>query len=136
MRTDLNGRSPFADLLGRNVLAVDHEAQSVEIEYLARDEFTNRLGILSGGMLSAMLDSVTSVAALATLPDGVAAVHKELKVTYRKMARPGRFAGYGRVVGHDEREIRTHGELRNEAGEVMAEAEAVLRILKLKDRYQ
>lgn len=132
MRNDLNGRSPFADLVGRNVIAVDEAEQTVEIEYIAQPEFTNRLGILSGGMISAMLDSVTSVAALATLPDGMAAVHTELHVKYRKMSKPGRFVGRGRVRERSEREIRTHGELRDATGEVLAEAEAVLRILEKK----
>lgn len=130
MRGDLNDRSPFADLVGRHVAAANAETGEVEVEYTAQSSFTNRMGILSGGMLSAMLDSVTSLAGLATLPEGGAVVHTELRVRYLKPGKPGKMVGRGRVMERGEREIRTRGELFNEAGELLAEAEATLRILR------
>jgi uncharacterized protein (TIGR00369 family) len=132
MRDDLRGDSPFGELVGRNIVGADADGKAIEVEYAARQEFTNRIGTISGGMLSAMLDSVTGLAALLVVPAESTAVHTELKVEYLRAARPGRLTGRARVVEHVARDIRAEGELHDAEGNVVARGVAKLRMVHKK----
>lgn len=130
MRRDLDGRSPYGDLIGRTIVSVDPEARAVEVAYEAREVFVNRRGTVAGGMLSGMLDSVTGLAALAALPDDLGAAHTTLRVEYLRPARPGRLIGRARVTELGDRDIQARGELIDDDGVTLARAEATLRILR------
>ena len=129
MRKDLQGHSPYGVLIGTTILNVDADAKEIEVGYEARNEFTNRIGTISGGMLSAMLDSATGLAALVSLPQDLTAVHTSLKVEYLRPAHPGRLTGRARVVEQVARDIRSEGELLDADGTIVARGEATLRVL-------
>ena len=131
MREDLHRHSPYGQMMGTSILDADADAKTIEVSYEARHEFTNRVGTISGGMLSAMLDSVTGLAALVALPEELTAVHISLKVVYVRPVRPGTLTGRARVVEHTDRDIRSQGELLDAEGTV-ARAEATLRVLRKK----
>ncbi len=132
MREDLHGHSPYGELVGTTVLSADVDGKAIEVGYEARHEFTNRIGTISGGMLSAMLDSVTGLAALVALPEELTAVHTSLKVEYLRPVRPSRLTGRARVVEHVDRDIRSEGELLDAEGTIVARGEATLRVLRKK----
>ena len=132
MRKDLHGHSPYGELIGTTILSADAEGKAIEVAYEAREEFTNRIGTVSGGMLSAMLDSVTVLAALVALPEELTAAHTTLRVEYLRPVRPGRLTGRARVLELGEREIQSQGELIDGDGTTVARAEATLRILRKK----
>ena len=132
MRRDLHGHSPYGELIGTTILSADAEDKAIEVAYEAREEFTNRIGTVSGGMLSAMLDSVTGLAALIALSEDLTAAHTTLRVEYLRPVRPGRLSGRARVVEHGDREIRSQGELIDGDGMTVARGEATLRILRKK----
>jgi uncharacterized protein (TIGR00369 family) len=130
MRQDLQGSSPFGEWLARTVVDVDPKRRTIEIVYEAREEFANRHGTVAGGMLSAMLDSVTGLVALIALPDELTALHTTLDVEYLRPARVGRLIGRGRVLDQTDRDIRSEGELLDADGNVVARARAALRVLR------
>jgi len=132
MRKDLHGHSPYGELIGTTILSADAEGKAIEVAYEAREEFTNRIGTISGGMLSAMLDSVTGLAALVALPEELTAAHTTLRVEYLRPVRPGRLTGRARVLELGEREIQSQGELIDGEGTTVARGEATLRILRKK----
>jgi uncharacterized protein (TIGR00369 family) len=132
MREDLHGNSPFGELVGRTIVNADADGKAIEAEYEARQEFTNRFGTISGGMLSAMLDSVTGLAALVAVAEELTAVHTALKVEYIRAVRPGRLTGRARVVEHVGREIRSEGELLDAEGNVVARGVAKLKVVRRK----
>ena len=132
MRKDLHGHSPSGELIGTRILSADAEGKAIEVAYEAREEFTNRIGTVSGGMLSAMLDSVTGLAALVALPEELTAAHTTLRVEYLRPVRPGRLTGRARVLELGEREIQSQGELIDGDGTTIARGEATLRILRKK----
>jgi len=134
MRQDLQGNSPYAKLVGTTILHADGNGKSVEVGYEAQEGFTNRMGTVSGGMLSAMLDSVTGLAALVALPEELTAVHTTLKVEYLRPVQPGWLTGRARVVEQTDRDIRSHGELLDTEGTIVVRGEATLRILRKKPR--
>ena len=128
MREDLHGHSPYGDLVGTKIVSADPTTGTIVVEYVARQDFTNRIGIVSGGMLSAMLDSVTGLAALVSLPNELVAVHTTLQIEYVRPARPGPLTGSAEVVEQSDREIRSRGELTAPDGTTIARGEATLRI--------
>ncbi len=132
MREDLEGHSPYGELVGTTIVSVDTDARAIEVGYEAKPEFTNRIGTISGGMLSAMLDSVTGLGALVALPEDLTAAHTSLKVQYLRAALPGRLTGRGRVVEYADRDIRSEGELLDAEGTTVARGEATLRVLRKK----
>ena len=132
MRKDLHAHSPYGALLGTTIVHADNAAKTVEVSYEAKYEFTNRIGTVSGGMLSAMLDSVTCLGALVALPDEFTAAHTSLKVDYLRPARPGKLIGRARVLKYEDRDIRSAGELFDSEGHMVARGEATLRVIRKK----
>ena len=129
MRTDLGRHSRFGAWLGTEVMGVDAERRTVEVRYQPRDEATNRFGTLAGGVIAAMLDSLTGLAGLAVLPEGTAAVHRALAIDYLRPATPGPIRGIGRVLERDERAVACEGELFDASNALVARGRAELRVL-------
>src|SRR5580704_6626573 len=94
---------PAAALLGREILAIDAQAQEIRLRYAARADFANRHGTVQGGFLAAMLDSATGMAVMLSLPPDQTAITTRLDVSYLKPARLGPLHATSRVVARDER---------------------------------
>jgi uncharacterized protein (TIGR00369 family) len=107
MPRNFRGNSPYAESLGRAIMRTDVEERSVEVTYQASEEFTNRMGTVSGGVFSGMLDSLTGLAALIVLPEDRTAAHTKLEFEYLRPARPGRLVGQARVIAMGERDIQS-----------------------------
>jgi Integrase core domain len=58
---------PAAQLLGWKLLEVDPERTTIKVEFQARPEFVNPVGLIQGGFLAAMLDDTLGPALVATL---------------------------------------------------------------------
>ena len=121
--------SRFGQWLGAEVVATDSGRRTVEVRYAPRGDATNRFGALAGGVIAAMLDSLTGLAALAALPEGSAAVHRALSVEYLSPAAPGPLRGIGRANAPDGRAITCEGELFGPDGTLVARARAELRVV-------
>ena len=126
----LESATPGADLVGRKVLGVDSSTGEVRLAFLARPEFANRHGTVSGGFLAAMLDSVTAAPILASLPEELTVVTTDLRVQYEKPAPLGELFGCGRISSRDDREVHSEGELTDPAGDVVARAIATFRLVR------
>lgn len=122
--------SPAAKLLGREILSRDPETGEVSVRFTARQEFYNRSGIVHGGFIAAMLDSVTGTAVAPCVPEGSWAVTARLDTRFHKPAGAGPIFGLARVVEADARHVRIEGELKDEAGAVIATATSEMRILR------
>jgi uncharacterized protein (TIGR00369 family) len=88
------------------------------------------MGSVQGGFLAAMLDDTLGPALVATLPDGAFAPTLELKVSFLRPASPGRIIGTGRLVHRGGSIAFLAGELRDEAGNMLATATATARIIR------
>jgi uncharacterized protein (TIGR00369 family) len=129
----LEGRRPAPPAtatLGWTLSWVAPERGEIEVCFDARDGFTNPMGNVQGGFLAAMLDDTMGPAVAATLADGEFAPTLELKVSFLRPAAPGRITGTGRVVHRGGSIAFLAGELRNEAGEVLATATATARVIR------
>lgn len=121
---------PAAELLGWKLSWVAPERGEIEVCFEAGERFVNPVGKVQGGFLTAMLDDTLGPALVATLPDGEFAVTLELKVSFLRPADPGPITGTGRVVHRGGSIAFLAGELRDDAGEVLATATATARIVR------
>jgi len=116
--------------MGTTIVSVDVDRRTIETSYDLGREATNRIGTIAGGMICAMLDSVTGLVALSILPTNQVIVHTSLRVEYLRPARPGTIRARGEVRERTERDIRSRGELFAPDGKRLATAEATLRIIE------
>jgi uncharacterized protein (TIGR00369 family) len=121
---------PAAAMLGWELSWVAPERGEIEVFFDAHQGFANPMGNVQGGFLAAMLDDTLGPALVATLADGEFAPTLELKVSFLRPAAPGRLTGTGRVVHRGGTIAFLAGELRNEAGEVLATATATARVIR------
>jgi acyl-coenzyme A thioesterase PaaI-like protein len=61
---------PAAVLLGWQLLSVDPDAGTIEVAFMATEQFVNLVGVVQGGFLAAMLDDTLGPALVATLGPG------------------------------------------------------------------
>lgn len=115
---------PAALLLGWKLLAVDPEHGTIRLEFEARPEFVNPIGVIQGGFLTAMLDETVGGAIAATLDTGGFAPTIELKVNFIRPARVGPIVAEGRVVHRGISLVFLQGELRTVEGQLIATASA------------
>jgi uncharacterized protein (TIGR00369 family) len=121
---------PATAMLGWALSWVAPERCEIEVFFDAHEGFSNPMGNVQGGFLAAMLDDTMGPALAATLADGEFAPTLELKVSFLRPAAPGRITGTGRVVHRGGSIAFLAGELRNEAGEVLATASATARVIR------
>ncbi|HET6952888.1 MAG TPA: hotdog fold thioesterase [Acidimicrobiales bacterium] len=122
---------PAAATLGWELRAVDPDRGTIEVGYAATEAFTNPMGNVQGGFLAAMLDDTLGPALVATLGPGQFAPTLELKVSFLRPARPGRYVGRGRVVHRGGTVAFLEGTLADADGVVVATASATARIVKV-----
>ncbi|QEC47250.1 PaaI family thioesterase [Baekduia soli] len=104
------GPGPFAGLLGFRILHADRDGATVEAD--PGPEHGNRIGIVHGGFLSALLDTTTGWAVQAHLPPGIGAPHVQMSIQYVRAAATGatlscrgRCVSAGRSICSAEAEI-------------------------------
>ena len=87
-----------AATLGFEFVDADPDAGWIEVAFTATEAFTNPMGEVLGGFLSAMIYDTVGPALLATLSPNEFQETLELKTTFLAPARPGRLLGRGRVI--------------------------------------
>jgi uncharacterized protein (TIGR00369 family) len=126
--------SPARRVLGYEQVSLDPEAGTAETSYDAVEDFTNSAGIIQGGFLAAMLDSVMGTALMAALEPGTFTPTLDLHVSYLRPARVGRIRAQGRVRHRGGSIGFVEGELRDEAGELLATGSATMKIRRPRTR--
>ena len=99
---------PVAGLLSAQPIRCDPVHGRITLTFQARREFTNLMGSVQGGMLTAMLDLAMSFAVLCSLEDGHVVPSLEVKTSFIAPARPGE-AHRRRYVGPPGTQHRLHG---------------------------
>jgi uncharacterized protein (TIGR00369 family) len=123
---------PAAATLGFKLLDIDESQGTIRVQFEGRPEFVNPMGVIQGGFLTAMLDDTLGPALVATLDADSFAPTIELKVNFIRPAPVGKLIGEGRVVARGGSIAFLAGELRTEAGELLATASATARIVTKK----
>ena len=91
-------RCPMEELLHWQFDHYDETSGLLRVSFLLDDRFTNPIGTIHGGAIAAMLDNTIGPVIVAQLPPHHFAPTLELKTSFLRAARPGRFVGEGRVL--------------------------------------
>jgi uncharacterized protein (TIGR00369 family) len=121
---------PAEKTLGFKFVDAVPNSGQITLEFEAKAEFCNVLGNIGGGFIAAMLDEVTSLAPATTYQPGEFGPTLELKVNFIKAGQPGRLRGIGRTISRTSSIAFVEGELRDEAGGLIATASATIRIIR------
>jgi uncharacterized protein (TIGR00369 family) len=125
---------PIARLMGWRCVSVDREKGEMVVSYQARPEFANPVGMVQGGMLSAMLDDVMSPAATLGLAAGEAVQTLEMKTSYFSPAKIGTIIARGWVRRRGRDILFLEAQLEGEDGKLIATASATARRFVLPTR--
>src|SRR5918997_1830799 len=117
---------PIAMLMQFDIRAL--EEGRVEFGCTLDESVYNPIGVVHGGLVCTMLDTVAGCAVHTTLPAGFAYTSIELKVNYLRAvhATSGPLTAVGTVVKPGRRVAFAEGEVRDAAGKVVANATSSL----------
>ncbi len=121
--------SGAAELLDMEPLEFDCEKGRARLAFQAGVRFTNRAGVVQGGVLCAMLDEGMALAAVAMDQFTTVVPTLELKASFLAPAKPGRFVVEGEVVRKGGSIAFIEARLFDEAGELVASGSTTVRIV-------
>jgi uncharacterized protein (TIGR00369 family) len=131
MRDGVLPPPPIAALVQMDIVAV--EEGRVEFGCTVDESLYNPIGVVHGGLVCTLLDTVAGCAVHSTLPLGVGYTSIELKVTYLRAVTQasGRLTAVGTVVKPGRRVAFAEGQVLDEAGRVVATASSSLLVFPL-----
>jgi uncharacterized protein (TIGR00369 family) len=103
---------------------VDVAAGDVSFTCLPDESAYNPIGVVHGGLVCTLLDSVLGCAVQSTLPAGIGYTSVELKVSYLRPVHrdTGELRARGRVIKPGRRVAFAEADVRDSAGKVVATA--------------
>jgi len=129
----LNTRKPkFLEDFGCVITNIDPEKRSCEMDFDVPLHFCHSGNIIQGGFVTTMLDAVCTFSVFGTNPNVIKLATLELKVTYLKASRAGKFKAIGSIESMGRSIAFLTGELFNEAGEKTASITTTAKI-KIKE---
>ena len=111
---------PFNEYLGVQVVKMEQGRAEAVLD-LAPHHLNGR-GVVHGGVLSAVLDTVMGAAVISAIPKEWWCATTSLSVQFLEGGRGGRVSASGDVVRRGKRVAFVHGELRDESGRMLATA--------------
>ena len=122
---------PIAKLMQMGITAL--EEGRVEFTCDLDESVYNPIGVVHGGLVCTMLDTVAGCAVHTTLPAGVGYTSIELKVNYLRAvhASSGPLTAVGRVVKPGRRVAFAEGEVLDVAGRTVATASSSLLVFPI-----
>lgn len=97
------------------------DGEKVWTEFEAISDYEGYKGIIHGGIITALLDETMDKAC--RIMTGAVTVTAKLEIRFRREARVGmKLLIEGRATGRNDRYYEAVGTVRNEAGELLAEA--------------
>jgi uncharacterized protein (TIGR00369 family) len=122
-------RPACAELLGWRLIEQDAARGWVRIGFTARPEFLNPAGFVQGGILAAMLDDTMGPAALVMTEGRGFTSTIDMNVSFLAPAKAGPLFGEGKVIQLGKTVAFLQGELRDEAGTLIARATSSARMI-------
>jgi uncharacterized protein (TIGR00369 family) len=108
---------------------------TVEFRCQPDESAYNPIGVVHGGLVCTLLDSVAGCAVHSTLPAGVGYTSLEIKAGYLRPVRHGggELTGTGRVTKPGRRAAFADGEVRDADGRLIATASSTCLVFPLGD---
>lgn len=121
--------SALGEMIGREIIRME-DGES-EVQFTMDERWMNMQGILHGGAYATMLDTACGVAARSMLDLDVHKGHVtlELKTSYFKGGKPGKYISKGKVLRMGKRVSYIEASLFDEAGDLVSRASATFSLL-------
>jgi len=124
--------SAVSQLLGCKLVTVSRTAAACRAAFTATPSLCNHRGLIHGGMVSAILDTVMSYAVIAGSELAYAPATLEMNTVFLRPVNQGQLMADGHVV-HMGRSIAfLEGVLQDVSGEVLATATATAKLIAIK----
>ncbi len=120
--------APVTALLDAEPISFDPASGVLKMGFEGKVDFCNMLGVIQGGMLTAMLDTVLSFAAIARIGPEFRVPTLEMKTTFLAPASPGRLIGEGWPVRAGKTICFMEGRLLDPDGVLIATASGTARV--------
>lgn len=115
----------FDDFIGIKLIGFVDDVYLAELEVEPRH--FNPLGIVHGGVLCTMLDTVMAKAFFETLPkEKQLGAALELKINFLRPTETGTLTAYGKLINPTKRTAFVEGHILNQQGKLVAKASATL----------
>ncbi len=123
--------APIARLMGFRISAVDVGEVTFTVD--PDESVYNPIGVVHGGLVCTLLDSVCGCAVQSTLPAGTGYTSMEIKVSYLRPVRAGggELTAVGRVTRAGRRAAFAEGEVRTPDGKLVATATSTCLVFPL-----
>lgn len=119
---------PIAALVGMNPVSV--ATGDVVFTCLPDESVYNPIGVVHGGLVCTLLDTVTACAVHSTLPLGVGYTSIEIKISYlRPVAAGVELTAHGWVTKPGRRAAFAEGDVRDPAGVLLATASSTCLVM-------
>jgi uncharacterized protein (TIGR00369 family) len=115
---------PASKALGFRMLNLNQAEMWVEAEFDVPDTFTNPMGQVQGGFVTAVLDEVMSVAGVVTSNLTMSMPTLEMKTSFLRPALPGKLRAVGKVLKWGRSIAFVEGEVFDGQGRLLAKATA------------
>lgn len=123
---------PAAALLGWTLKSIDKETGTLEVGFDGKKEFTNPMGFVQGGFLSAMLDDVLGPAIVAVTDGQEIGQTIDLHVHFLRPMPVGPITGVGKVTRKGKNIAFLEGYLLDKDGNMTTRATASANLVALK----
>ncbi len=121
----------FEQELNCQFVDFDAELAALTLQFDVDERFTNPVGGLHGGIISALLDNSCGAVVAAHLNSGQFAPTLELKTSFIAAAQPGRFTTRTKLLKRTAHIAFTESQLFDEKGKLIATASSTLYIKTL-----
>ena len=132
----IDGRLPPPPINGLlRMTAVSVGEGTVEFRCWPDESVYNPMGLVHGGLVCTLLDSVAGCAVHTTLPAGMGYTSLEIKVSYLRPVRhgDGELTATGRITKPGRRAAFADAEVRDHAGRLIATASSTCLVFPLQD---
>ena len=116
--------SNVSQLMGMHITLLDDQLGIIEASFKAADCFTNSIGNIQGGILTAMLDDLMGYALGVTMPVDEFSPTANLNVSFLRPAAVGTLQGRGQILKRDGDIYHLASKLFNSDGLIVASATA------------
>lgn len=116
--------APIASTLRVDYLDVNGDAGACSLQYDIGREFTSALGMVSAGIVAAMLDDALSTAGALLSGLDRRMITLDINIHFAKSPPPGIFRAEGRTLRVNGKEAELESELFDAFGELIARASA------------
>jgi uncharacterized protein (TIGR00369 family) len=118
-------------LLGWQVL--EAEPGRIRVTFQGKPDFYNPVGLVQGGILTAMLDGVMGAAAVSLLGPDESITTLDMNASFMQSVRDVELIAEGRVVHRGGATVFMHGALTLEDGSLVATATATGRVTRIRE---